>query len=172
MLSPNLKSKIDLLRNKFWTAGITNPLGVIEQITDLLALALREQTVAKENTTGLTSTSPNATATSNYFTLAITNNSGSSENWFLFSDTTCTSQIHSFGSVATSSTTVYSKFYTSGTYYFKIGDYCQSTGKDFYIGANYLCTSEPSQWGCETVTATSSSIRESLIEKPNKIEIN
>ena len=38
MLAPHLKSKIDDLWNKFWTAGITNPLVAIEQITYLLFL--------------------------------------------------------------------------------------------------------------------------------------
>lgn len=38
MLAPHLKSKIDELWNKFWTAGITNPLVAIEQITYLLFL--------------------------------------------------------------------------------------------------------------------------------------
>ena len=51
LLSPNLKSKIDLLRNKFWTAGITNPLGVIEQITYLLFLK-RPERLDEERKTG------------------------------------------------------------------------------------------------------------------------
>lgn len=38
MLAPHLKSKVDELWNKFWSAGITNPLVAIEQITYLLFL--------------------------------------------------------------------------------------------------------------------------------------
>lgn len=38
MLSPHLKRKVDQLWNRFWTAGITNPLVAIEQITYLLFL--------------------------------------------------------------------------------------------------------------------------------------
>ncbi|SDU40911.1 type I restriction-modification system subunit M [Desulfobacula phenolica] len=38
MLAPHLKQKVDKLWNKFWTAGITNPLVAIEQITYLLFL--------------------------------------------------------------------------------------------------------------------------------------
>ncbi|TCK75651.1 type I restriction-modification system subunit M N-terminal domain-containing protein [Acidipila rosea] len=34
--SPELKSKIDQLWNKFWSGGISNPLTAIEQITYLL----------------------------------------------------------------------------------------------------------------------------------------
>ena len=34
--NPELKSKIDLLWNKFWSGGISNPLTAIEQITYLL----------------------------------------------------------------------------------------------------------------------------------------
>ena len=47
MLAPHLKSKIDLLWNKFWTAGITNPLVAIEQITYLLFLKRLEGLDAK-----------------------------------------------------------------------------------------------------------------------------
>lgn len=38
MLAPQIKKKVDALWNKFWTAGITNPLVAIEQITYLLFL--------------------------------------------------------------------------------------------------------------------------------------
>ena len=38
MLAPHLKRKVDKLWNRFWTAGITNPLVAIEQITYLLFL--------------------------------------------------------------------------------------------------------------------------------------
>jgi type I restriction enzyme M protein len=34
--SPELKSKIEQLWNKFWSGGISNPLTAIEQITYLL----------------------------------------------------------------------------------------------------------------------------------------
>ena len=36
MLPPQLKKKVDVLWNRFWSAGITNPLVAIEQITYLL----------------------------------------------------------------------------------------------------------------------------------------
>jgi len=38
MLAPQLKKKVDQLWNRFWAAGITNPLVAIEQITYLLFL--------------------------------------------------------------------------------------------------------------------------------------
>ena len=38
MLAPHLKRKVDQLWNRFWAAGITNPLVAIEQITYLLFL--------------------------------------------------------------------------------------------------------------------------------------
>jgi type I restriction enzyme M protein len=38
MLAPHLKRKVDKLWNKFWAAGITNPLVAVEQITYLLFL--------------------------------------------------------------------------------------------------------------------------------------
>ena len=38
MLSPHIKKKVDQLWNMFWSAGITNPLVAIEQITYLLFL--------------------------------------------------------------------------------------------------------------------------------------
>ena len=38
MIAPHLKRKVDQLWNRFWTAGITNPLVAIEQITYLLFL--------------------------------------------------------------------------------------------------------------------------------------
>ena len=38
MLTGDLKSKIDQIWNAFWSGGITNPIGVIEQITHLLFL--------------------------------------------------------------------------------------------------------------------------------------
>lgn len=51
MLAPQLKKKVDSLWNKFWTAGITNPLVAVEQITYLLFLkrleALDNERVSK-----------------------------------------------------------------------------------------------------------------------------
>jgi type I restriction enzyme M protein len=38
MLPPQLKKKVDALWNRFWSAGITNPLVAVEQITYLLFL--------------------------------------------------------------------------------------------------------------------------------------
>ncbi|MCP4695855.1 MAG: SAM-dependent DNA methyltransferase [Gammaproteobacteria bacterium] len=38
MLSPHIKKNVDKLWNRFWTAGITNPLVAVEQITYLLFL--------------------------------------------------------------------------------------------------------------------------------------
>ena len=38
MLAPHIKRKVDQLWNSFWTAGITNPLVAVEQITYLLFL--------------------------------------------------------------------------------------------------------------------------------------
>ena len=39
MLTGEIRSKIDVRWNAFWTGGISNPLKVIEQITDLLFLS-------------------------------------------------------------------------------------------------------------------------------------
>ncbi len=51
MLAPQLKKKVDALWNKFWTAGIANPLVAVEQITYLLFLkrleALDNERVSK-----------------------------------------------------------------------------------------------------------------------------
>ena len=33
MLSPHIKKKVDKLWDRFWAAGLTNPLVAIEQIT-------------------------------------------------------------------------------------------------------------------------------------------
>ncbi len=38
MLAPNIKKKVDELWNRFWAAGITNPLVAVEQITYLIFL--------------------------------------------------------------------------------------------------------------------------------------
>lgn len=38
MLAPHIKKNVDKLWNLFWTAGITNPLVAVEQITYLLFL--------------------------------------------------------------------------------------------------------------------------------------
>lgn len=43
MLSPNLHSEIRELWNMFWSAGMTNPLVAIEQITYLLFLRQLEK---------------------------------------------------------------------------------------------------------------------------------
>jgi len=37
MLSPHIKKKVDKLWDRFWSAGLTNPLVAIEQITYLLS---------------------------------------------------------------------------------------------------------------------------------------
>ena len=127
---------------------------------DLLFLVQREQTVTATNKEKQSSTTPNATPASNYFTLAISNQTTSSEAWIMYSDSTCTTQIYSFGTVASSSITAYIKFYNSSTYYFKIGDFCQKNSYTFNIGSNYQCLSETSSWGCSTVAASSTSIQE------------
>ena len=38
MLAPHIKKKVDELWNRFWAAGLTNPLVAVEQITYLLFL--------------------------------------------------------------------------------------------------------------------------------------
>ena len=38
MLAPHIKKKVDELWNRFWSAGLTNPLVAVEQITYLLFL--------------------------------------------------------------------------------------------------------------------------------------
>ena len=38
MLAPHIKKKVDELCNRFWAAGLTNPLVAVEQITYLLFL--------------------------------------------------------------------------------------------------------------------------------------
>ncbi len=55
MLAPYLKSKVDKLWNHFWTAGITNPLVAIEQITYLLFLKRLEGLDAERVAQGKTS---------------------------------------------------------------------------------------------------------------------
>jgi type I restriction enzyme M protein len=44
MLAPHIKKKVDELWNRFWAAGITNPLVAVEQITYLIFLR-RLQTI-------------------------------------------------------------------------------------------------------------------------------
>ncbi|GAB7016014.1 hypothetical protein JCM10550A_13820 [Methanogenium cariaci] len=36
MITGELKNKVDILWEMFWTGGLTNPLDVIEQITNLM----------------------------------------------------------------------------------------------------------------------------------------
>ena len=38
MLAPHIKKKVDKLWDRFWSAGLTNPLVAVEQITYLLFL--------------------------------------------------------------------------------------------------------------------------------------
>src|SRR6266481_1739351 len=38
MLAPHIRKKVDKLWDRFWSAGITNPLVAVEQITYLLFL--------------------------------------------------------------------------------------------------------------------------------------
>jgi hypothetical protein len=38
MLAPHIKEKVDKLWDRFWSAGITNPLVAVEQITYLVFL--------------------------------------------------------------------------------------------------------------------------------------
>ena len=47
MLAPHIKKKVDELWNRFWAAGLTNPLVAVEQITYLLFLKRLEDIDAK-----------------------------------------------------------------------------------------------------------------------------
>lgn len=47
MLAPHIKKKVDKLWDRFWAAGITNPLVAVEQITYLLFLQRLEAIDAK-----------------------------------------------------------------------------------------------------------------------------
>jgi type I restriction enzyme M protein len=55
MLSPHIKKKVDELWNRFWAAGLTNPLVAVEQITYLLFLKRLEDIDLKRQKRGLTS---------------------------------------------------------------------------------------------------------------------
>ena len=49
MLDSELKSKINLLWNKFWSGGISNPLQAIEQMSYLIFMKrLEDEEVARE----------------------------------------------------------------------------------------------------------------------------
>ena len=49
MLDSNLKSKINLLWNKFWSGGISNPLQAIEQMSYLIFMKrLEDEDVSRE----------------------------------------------------------------------------------------------------------------------------
>lgn len=54
MLDPELKSKINLLWNKFWSGGISNPLQAIEQMSYLIFMKrLEDEDVAREQNSKL-----------------------------------------------------------------------------------------------------------------------
>ena len=55
MLAPHIKKKVDKLWNRFWSAGLTNPLVAVEQITYLLFLKRLEEIDWKRVDRGLTS---------------------------------------------------------------------------------------------------------------------
>jgi type I restriction enzyme M protein len=55
MLAPHIKKKVDKLWNRFWAAGLTNPLVAVEQITYLLFLKRLEDIDQKRVERGLTS---------------------------------------------------------------------------------------------------------------------
>lgn len=55
MLSPHIKKKVDELWNRFWAAGLTNPLVAVEQITYLLFLKRLEDIDLKRQQRNLTS---------------------------------------------------------------------------------------------------------------------
>lgn len=55
MLAPHIKKKVDKLWNRFWAAGLTNPLVSVEQITYLLFLKRLEEIDQKRVARGLTS---------------------------------------------------------------------------------------------------------------------
>ncbi|MEK6955709.1 MAG: type I restriction-modification system subunit M N-terminal domain-containing protein, partial [Nanoarchaeota archaeon] len=49
MLDSELKSKINLLWNKFWSGGISNPLQAIEQMSYLIFMKrLEDEDVARD----------------------------------------------------------------------------------------------------------------------------
>jgi type I restriction enzyme M protein len=55
MLAPQIKKKVDELWNRFWAAGLTNPLVAVEQITYLLFLKRLEDIDLKRQQRGFTS---------------------------------------------------------------------------------------------------------------------
>lgn len=55
MLAPHIKKKVDELWNRFWAAGLTNPLVAVEQITYLLFLKRLEDIDKKRADRGLRS---------------------------------------------------------------------------------------------------------------------
>ncbi|TOJ24056.1 type I restriction-modification system subunit M [Vibrio parahaemolyticus] len=55
MLAPHIKKKVDELWNRFWAAGLTNPLVAVEQITYLLFLKRLEDIDLKRQQRGFTS---------------------------------------------------------------------------------------------------------------------
>jgi len=55
MLAPHIKKKVDELWNRFWAAGLTNPLVAVEQITYLLFLKRLEDIDGKRVSRGLRS---------------------------------------------------------------------------------------------------------------------
>ncbi|WP_284614381.1 type I restriction-modification system subunit M [Aquabacterium humicola] len=55
MLAPHIKKKVDELWNRFWSAGLTNPLVAVEQITYLLFLKRLEDIDRKRVERGLRS---------------------------------------------------------------------------------------------------------------------
>lgn len=55
MLAPHIKKKVDELWNRFWAAGLTNPLVAVEQITYLLFLKRLEDIDLKRQERGLPS---------------------------------------------------------------------------------------------------------------------
>ena len=57
MLDSNLKSKINLLWNKFWSGGISNPLQAIEQMSYLIFMKrLEDEDVGREQNAKLLGT--------------------------------------------------------------------------------------------------------------------
>src|ERR1700730_12827081 len=50
MLTGELRSKIDNVWNAFWAGGIANPLEVIEQITYLLFIGVRDEAQTRKET--------------------------------------------------------------------------------------------------------------------------
>jgi type I restriction enzyme M protein len=55
MLAPHIKNKVDKLWDRFWSAGITNPLVAVEQITYLLFLKRLQSIDEKRQARGLRS---------------------------------------------------------------------------------------------------------------------